>query len=76
MTKRQNFGCDYSRALIHLNGLMEMVNMRGGVHTLPGVVRRHVLWYVRHPENTIGVLISSRRISRLQPIGKLSLAFP
>lgn len=49
----QNLNGDSRKARIHMNGLRQMVAMRGGMNTLGmnGVLRRLVLWYVSNHQN-------------------------
>lgn len=44
----QNLNGDSTKARIHMNGLRQMIAMRGGMNALGmnGVLRRLVLWYV------------------------------
>lgn len=35
--------------MIHMNGLEQMVNLKGGLHNLSTVLRRLILWYDPYP---------------------------
>lgn len=48
LCNRQNMIGDQHKHCIHMNGLRQMVSMRGGMDKLGmnGVLRRLILWYV------------------------------
>ncbi|KAH7306056.1 hypothetical protein BKA65DRAFT_559904 [Rhexocercosporidium sp. MPI-PUGE-AT-0058] len=44
MTNMENLNGERCKAVIHMNGLEQMVNLKGGIHNLSTVLRRLILW--------------------------------
>ncbi|KAH6695879.1 hypothetical protein BKA61DRAFT_662580 [Leptodontidium sp. MPI-SDFR-AT-0119] len=44
MTNMENLNGERCKAMIHMNGLEQMVNLKGGLHNLSTVLRRLILW--------------------------------